>query len=105
MVTVIQNDAALLGRHVSFGCSTDIKRPYKWHWQRDGVLIAGAPSACAYTTPPLRAEDMGHMYSVTVFGLDGEIETSVEVPLSGPVVGPDSAPATVPAPDVTEEAT
>lgn len=83
MVTVTQNDIAIPGLHCSFGCETTIPRPYKWHWKRDGVLIAGAPSAKAYTTPPLRPEDIGHKYSVTVFGLDGEIETSSEVEMNG----------------------
>lgn len=84
MVTVTQNDVAITGRHLSFGATTDIPRPYKWHWRRDGVLIAGAQSARAYTTPPLRPEDIGHHYSCTVYGLDGEVETSDEVELSGP---------------------
>lgn len=82
MVTVTQNDVAIVGLHCSFGATTTIPRPYRWHWMKNGVLIAGAPSACAYTTPPLRADDLGAKYSVRVFGLDGEIETSDEVELS-----------------------
>lgn len=82
MVTVTHPDIAVIGLHCSFGCSTDIARPYKWHWKRDGVLIAGAQSAKAYTTPPLRPQDFGHKYSVTVYGLDGEVETSNEIELN-----------------------
>lgn len=83
MVTVTRNDIAITGLHCSFGATTDIKRPYRYHWMRDGVLIAGAPSACSYTTPPLRESDLHSKFSVRVFGLDGEVEVSNEAALSG----------------------
>lgn len=84
LVTVTQNDVAISGLHCSFGATTTIPRPYRWHWMRNGILIPGAPSACAYTTPPVQSNDLGARYSVRVFGLDGEIEASDEVELRGP---------------------
>lgn len=97
MVTVTHPDIALIGHHCSFGATTDISRPYKWHWMRDGVLIAGAPSARAYTTLPLPASWFGSKFSVRVYGLDGEVETSNEVELQHP--NPKPAPEPVPEPE------
>jgi hypothetical protein len=66
----------------TFGCSTDIKQPYKWHWMKNGQLIPGAPSAASYSAPPIHESDFGNKYSITVYGRGGEIETSEEVALS-----------------------
>jgi len=77
----ITADEAFLDHHCGIGAVTDVKRPYRWDWRKNGALIAGAPSACVYVTPPLKMTDFGSEFAVTVFGLDGEVEDSNTVTL------------------------
>lgn len=100
MVTVTLPDAAFIGSSASFGSSTDMPKPYKWQWYRNGKEIPGASSAKVYTSWPLRPEDFDAEYHVQVFGLLGDIEESAPVKLSSifgnpPVVKVDHSPATL----------
>jgi len=88
MVTVTVADKAIIGFHLSLGVTTTIRRPFRWHWLRNGILIPGAPSACAYALPPLTQRDLDSKFSCRVYGLDGEVETSEEVELNPKVVEP-----------------
>ena len=67
------------GSKATFGVTTDMVQPYKYQWKKNGVPIAGAPSAPSYTTPDLRRADMGNKYSVTVWGRLGVEEEAPEI--------------------------
>lgn len=73
-----------IGHPATLGCSTDLDRPYRWHWMRNGQIVGGSNSAASYQTPPMSAAYLGDRYSVTVWGHDG-VETSEEVTLEMPI--------------------
>lgn len=74
----------------TFGCSMDLAHPYRWQWMRNGKILGGSHNAASYQTPPLVPGDLGAKYSVTVFGMDGSVETSEEVTLGSAPVKPKS---------------
>jgi hypothetical protein len=82
MTSVTHPARIMLDHPATFGCLTDVKQVYKWHWMKNGQIIAGAPSAASYSTPPIQQSDMGNKYSITVYGRGGEVETSEEVMLA-----------------------
>jgi len=87
VIEVIVPAVVRLGQGATFGCVTDLTRPFRWHWMKDGALIAGANSASSFTTHPLRAEDLGAKYSVRAWGWSaGAVvdEISEEVVLCAP---------------------
>jgi hypothetical protein len=96
MTSVTHPVKVSIDQPATFGCSTDIKQPYRWHWMKDGKVIGGSNSAASYQTPPVRLEDFGAKYSVTIWGRDGAVETSAEVTLSK------EAPQPAPAEQITE---
>jgi len=81
MTTITHPVRIAIDHPATFGCSTDIKQPYRWHWMKNGKVIGGSHSAASYQTPPIRQEDFGNKYSVTVWGREGGVETSAEVML------------------------
>ena len=86
MATTITHPAKVTIHHpATFGCSTDIKRPYRWHWMKNGKVIGGSHNAASYQTPPVQESDFGNKYSVTVWGVDGTVETSKEITFAMPI--------------------
>ena len=60
--TVIHPAFVCVGEMATFGIKTTLPNPTKYQWMRDGIGIAGAPSAASYTTYPLRQVDMGKVF-------------------------------------------
>lgn len=76
---IIKPAVISIGDFATFGIETDLVAPYKYHWKKDGAIIAGAPNAKSYQTPPLSAADLRAKYSVTVFGQDKAEESNAVV--------------------------
>lgn len=71
------------GYHATLGVHTDVPRPYKYQWKKNGFPIAGASSAPSYTTPELRQDELTNRYSVIVTGFDGAQRIEEETPMTG----------------------
>lgn len=67
---------AITGDLATFAIETDLVAPYKFHWKKNGALIAGSPSAKTYTTPPMQQEDMLAKFSVVVYGQNNTEESN-----------------------------
>ena len=78
--TLIHPSKTVVGMPTTFGVSTAIVKPVRYHWFKNGKPL-GAPSEPCYSTPPFHPADVGTQYSVTVFGADGTTETSAPVTL------------------------
>src|SRR5207253_148981 len=90
------NDIGAFGV-VTMGVHTDIYRPWKWHWKKNGKLIAGAQSAPSYTTPVLYQDSQSNTYSCIVFGAEASEETP-EVTVASTVVNIPAVPLPAPPP-------
>ena len=82
----------------TMGVQTDIFRPIKWQWMRNGKPVPGAGNAPSYTTPPILQSD-DSSYTCIVFGLNGDSEQTDPLSVSTqavnlpPVVAPVPLPA------------
>jgi hypothetical protein len=83
---------------LTLGVQTDVIRPYKYHWRKNGALIGGS-SGPALAILALGKGDIGAKFNVTVFGEVSQ-ETSDDVTIALPE---DHKP--IVAPEVSQEAT
>lgn len=71
---VIKPTNFIIGQGATFGVSTNVIRPYAYHWKRNGALVGGSNWA-SYTSHPLSMEELGDAISVVVLGQDGAEES------------------------------
>jgi hypothetical protein len=65
---------------LTLGVETDVAMPYKYHWRKNGALLA-APSQNNLTLLSLSKSDIGAKFTVTVFG-ENTTETSPDAVLA-----------------------
>jgi hypothetical protein len=83
---------------LTLGVQTDVVRPYKYHWRKNGALVGGS-SGPALAILGLGKDDIGAKFNVTVFGEVSQ-ETSDDVVIALP-----SEYKPIVAPNVSQDAT
>jgi len=81
--TVIHPAKVNIDHTATFGCSTNISKPVRYIWMKNGVPVGGSHNEPSYSTPPVQPSHLAaaDKYSVTVIGRDGTTETSAQVTL------------------------
>jgi hypothetical protein len=82
---VLANNAGGYGS-CTMGIKTDIVKPFKWEWRKNGKAIPGAENAPSYTTPGASASDTTSTYTCLVSGRDGVSEETAAVTMLTPAV-------------------
>ena|ERR1700674_3628741 len=73
----------------TMGIHTDIHKPCKWEWRKDGDPIPGAQSAPSYTAP---MSSQGGSYTCVVTGIHGDWEETPAIVLTRQVINVESVP-------------